>query len=70
MHEDRYPPVRAKGVNNGMITALPVELPPDELTDAEQEILRLIRELGYGKIVITVKNGNPVHAELQKSVLL
>ena len=70
MHEDRTPPVCAKGVNHGMITALPVELPPEELTDAEREILRLIRELGYGKIVISVKNGNPVHAELQKSVLL
>ena len=55
----------------GMTTAMPDEMtktvPPEQ---TEQEILRLIRELGYGKIVITVKNGQPVHAELQKSVLL
>ncbi len=56
-----------------MTTAMPDEttktvLP--ELTEQDREVLRLIRELGYGKLVITVKNGQPVHAELQKSVLL
>ena len=56
-----------------MTTAMPDEMPknaPPERTEQDEEILRLIRELGYGKIVITVKNGQPVHAELQKSVLL
>lgn len=56
-----------------MTTAMPDELTKSALperTEQDEEILRLIRELGYGKIVITVKNGQPVHAELQKSVLL
>ena len=52
---------------------MPVEAAKGEtpdFTDREREILRLIREIGYGKVLITVKNGQPVHAELQKSVLL
>lgn len=56
-----------------MTTAMPVGSPGDELpviSDREREILRLIREIGYGKVLITVKNGQPVHAELQKSILL
>ena len=56
-----------------MTTAMPDEMTETvltELTEQDVEILRLIRELGYGKLVITVKNGLPVHAELQKSVLL
>ena len=56
-----------------MTTAMPVEAPKDAasvLTNREREILRLIREIGYGKVLITVKNGQPVHVELQKSILL
>ncbi len=53
-----------------MKTAVPVEVSKKVLTDPEKEVLRLVRELDYGKVVITVKNGKPVHAELQKSVLL
>ena len=56
-----------------MTTALPEEVKetgPTKLTEQDLGILRLIRELDYGKLVITVKNGQPVHAELQKSVLL
>ncbi len=56
-----------------MTTALPEEVKetgPTELTEQDLGFLRLIRELDYGKLVITVKNGQPVHAELQKSVLL
>ena len=41
-----------------------------ELTDSEREILRMVRELDYGKLVVTIKNGKPVHAEMQKSVPL
>ena len=57
--------------NPGEVTLMAVtKTVPPEQTEQDEEILRLIRELGYGKIVITVKNGQPVHAELQKSVLL
>ena len=63
-----------KEMKIGMTTAMPDEMtktvPPEQTEHGREEILRLIRELGYGKIVITVKNGQPVHAELQKSVLL
>ena len=41
-----------------------------ELTESEREILRMVRELDYGKLVVTIKNGKPVHAEMQKSVPL
>lgn len=42
----------------------------EEMTSAEQEVIRMIRELDYGHIVLTVKAGKAVHAELQKSVLI
>ena len=54
-----------KEMKIGMTTAMPDEMTktvPPEQTEQDEEILRLIRELGYGKIVITVKNGQPVHA--------
>ena len=41
----------------GMTTAMPDEMTktvPTEQTEQDEKILRLIRELGYGKIVITV----------------
>ncbi|MCQ2438768.1 MAG: hypothetical protein MJ074_03285 [Oscillospiraceae bacterium] len=41
-----------------------------QISKQDLEVLRLIRELGYGHLVITVKNGQAVHAELQKSVQL
>ena len=39
-------------------------------SDKEKEVIRLMREVEYGKVVITVKNGEPVHAETQKSIIL
>ena len=39
-------------------------------SDKEMEVIRLMREVEYGKVVITVKNGEPVHAETQKSIIL
>ena len=36
-------------------------------TPKDLEIIRLLHETDYGKIVITVKKGEPVHAEVQKS---
>ena len=38
------------------------------LTEQDHQVLRLMREMGYGHLVITVKDGHPVHAEVQKSV--
>ena len=36
-------------------------------TTKEMEVIRLLREIDYGKVLITVKDGKPVHAETQKS---
>lgn len=38
------------------------------ITAQDYQVLRLMREMDYGHIVITVKGGQPVHAEVQKSV--
>lgn len=43
---------------------------PNEPSEAEREVIRMIRELDYGRIVLTVKGGKAVHAELQKSILI
>lgn len=37
-------------------------------TQKDLEVIRLMRETDYGKILVTVKNGEPVHAEIQKSI--
>ena len=39
-------------------------------TDEEKKILTLIRTIGFGKVVVTVKNGKPVYAEAQKTIQL
>lgn len=39
-----------------------------EITTQDYQVLRLMREMDYGHLVITVKGGQPVHAEVQKSV--
>ena len=41
-----------------------------ELKPQELEIIKLMRELDYGQLVISVKNGKPVHAETRKSISL
>ena len=38
-----------------------------EITTQDYQVLRLMREMDYGHLVITVKGGQPVHAEVQKS---
>lgn len=38
-----------------------------ELTEEEKKILELIETIGFGKIVVTVKNGKPVFVETQKT---
>ena len=34
----------------------------------ELQIIKLMRELDYGQLVVSVKNGKPVHAETRKSI--
>ena len=41
-----------------------------QVTKEEAEVVKLLREIDYGKVIITVKNEIPVHAETQKSHLL
>lgn len=33
------------------------------LSESEQKLIRIIRELGYGEILIKVKDGKPIRAE-------
>lgn len=40
------------------------------VSEQETRILNILRELEYGKIVITMRNGEPVHVEVQKSIQL
>ena len=41
-----------------------------QITDEDAQILQFIHELSYGKVVITVRDGKAVHAEIQRSVPL
>ena len=36
----------------------------------ELQIIKLMRELDYGQLVVSVKNGKPVHVETRKSINL
>ena len=38
-----------------------------ELNDAEHQVIQLIREVGFGQIIVTVKEGKTVHIEERKS---
>jgi len=41
------------------------------LTEKEQKLLDILRELGYGEVVVTIKGGIPVHIEeIKKSIKL
>lgn len=40
------------------------------LTEKDMEVIRLLRQTDYGKVLVTVKNGEPVHVEIQKSIPL
>ena len=42
----------------------------EELKAQEWQVIKLMRELDYGQIVISVKNGKPVHVETRKSITL
>lgn len=41
-----------------------------KLTVQDEKILKILRELEYGKVVITMKKGDPVHVEVQRSIQL
>ena len=41
-----------------------------ELTEVEKKIIKLIQTIGFGKVVVTVKNGKPVFVETQKTIQL
>ena len=36
----------------------------------EVQIIKLMRELDYGQLIVSVKNGKPVHVETRKSITL
>ena len=36
----------------------------------ELQIIKLMRELDYGQLVVSMKNGKPVHVETRKSITL
>ena len=49
------------------------ECPAEQISHISEEdarILQFIHELSYGKVVITVRDGKAVHAEIQRSVPL
>lgn len=42
----------------------------ENLNAQELQIIKLMRELDYGQLVVSVKNGKPVHVETRKSITL
>ena len=44
--------------------------PVGQISEEDARILQFIHELSYGKVVITVRDGKAVHAEIQRSVPL
>ena len=41
-----------------------------ELNESERKVVQLIREIGYGQLVVTVKESAAVHVEARKSILI
>lgn len=42
---------------------------PARISDQEWQVIRLIRDLGYGELVITVKESRPIRVEeVRKSI--
>lgn len=41
-----------------------------QISDEDVRILQFIHELSYGKVIITVRDGKAVHADIQRSVPL
>lgn len=47
------------------------EIKVEPLTEQEQKLIRIIRELGYGELNITVKAGKPILVnEIRRSIQL
>ena len=42
----------------------------ENMNAQELQIIKLMRELDYGQLVVSVKNGKPVHVESRKSITL
>ena len=42
----------------------------ENINAQELQIIKLMRELDYGQLVVSVKNGKPVHIEMRKSISL
>jgi len=41
------------------------------ITEKEKKLLDILREIGYGEVVVTIKGGIPVHIEeIKKSIKL
>lgn len=41
-----------------------------EVNDAERQVIQLIRDVGFGQIIVTVKENKAVHIEERKSILI
>lgn len=55
-------------MEQGLAESASVQDAVKDITTQDYQVLRLMREMDYGHLVITVKGGQPVHAEVQKSV--
>ena len=42
----------------------------ETMSAQEQQIIGIMRELDYGQVIVSVKNGKPVHVETRKSITL
>ena len=42
----------------------------ETVNEQERHIIQLMRELGYGQLIVSIKNGKPVHVETRKSISL
>ena len=42
-----------------------------KITEQDKQVIRLMRELNYGQLVINVKEGKPIHVEeIRRSILI
>lgn len=42
-----------------------------KITEQDKQVIRLMREIGYGQLIIQVKEGKPIHVEeVRKSILI
>jgi hypothetical protein len=62
--------IKIEGINKSDANR-PPEMVKVPISEKEQKLLTVLRDVNYGEVVVIVKNGSPVHIEeIKKSIKL